>query len=30
LGYYMKNAPAADIDKVMLGTLALGSAPIAA
>jgi len=26
----MKNAPAADIDKVMLGTLALGSAPIAA
>ena len=30
LGYYMKNAPAADIDKVMLGTLALGLAPIAA
>lgn len=30
LGSYMKKAPAADIDKVMLGTLALGTLPITA
>lgn len=28
LGRYMQNAPARDIDKVMLGTLALGAAPV--